>query len=82
MEASGVSEPDRIMDIAKLDPELRPNGIVVLVDANEVINNAADSYIGNIVVKQLQKAELLIVPLDSCLRGWSNNFNISRPSQT
>ena len=61
VEASGVSEPDRIMDIARLDPELSPNGIVVLVDAAEVKKNAADCYIGNIVVKQLQAAELLIV---------------------
>ena len=61
VEASGVSEPDRIMDIARLDPELSPNGIVVLVDAAEVKKNAADRYIGNIVVKQLQAAELLIV---------------------
>ena len=61
VEASGVSEPDRIMDIARLDPELSPNGVVVLVDAAEVKKNAADRYIGNIVVKQLQTAELLIV---------------------
>ena len=61
VEASGVSEPDRIMDIARLDPELIPNGVVVLVDAAEVKKNAADRYIGNIVVKQLQTAELLIV---------------------
>ena len=33
VEASGVSEPERIMDIARLDPELQPNGIVVLADA-------------------------------------------------
>ena len=61
VEASGVSEPDRIMDIARLDPELSPNGVVVLVDAAAVKKNAADRYIGNIVVKQLQTAELLIV---------------------
>ncbi len=61
VEASGVSEPDRIMDIARLDPELSPNGVVVLVDAAEVKKNAADRYIGNIVVKQLQTAELLII---------------------
>ena len=61
VEASGVSEPNRIMDIARLDPELSPNGIVVLVDAAEVKKNAADRYIGNIVIKQLQTAEILIV---------------------
>ena len=61
VEASGVSEPDRIMDIARLDPELSPSGIVVLVDAAEVQNRSTDRYINNIVLKQLQTAELLIV---------------------
>ncbi|GIT71349.1 MAG: cobalamin biosynthesis protein CobW [Pseudomonadota bacterium] len=61
VEASGVSEPDRIMDIARLDPELSPSGIVVLVDAAEVQNRSTDRYISNTVQKQLQTAELLIV---------------------
>jgi len=61
VEASGVSEPDRIMDIARLDPELSPSGIVVLVDAAEVQNRSTDRYISNTVLKQLQTAELLIV---------------------
>ena len=45
VEASGVSQPDRIMDIARLDPELSPGGIVVLVDAAEVQNRSTDPYI-------------------------------------
>ena len=61
VEASGVSEPDRIMDIARLDPELSPNGIVVLVDAEEIQKHAGNSYVRSVVVKQLQTAELLIV---------------------
>ena len=61
VEASGVSEPDRIMDIARLDPELSPGGIVVLVDAAEVQKRSTDRYISNTVLKQLQTAELLIV---------------------
>ena len=61
VEASGVSEPDRIMDIARLDPELSPSGIVVLVDAAEVQNRSKDRYISNTVLRQLQTAELLIV---------------------
>ena len=61
VEASGVSEPDRIMDIARLDPELSPSGIVVLVDAEEIQKHAGNSYVRSVVVKQLQTAELLIV---------------------
>ena len=61
VEASGVSEPDRIMDIARLDPELSPSGIVVLVDAEEIQKHAGDRYVRSVVIKQLQTAELLIV---------------------
>ena len=61
VEASGVSEPERIMDIARLDPELSPSGIVVLVDAAEVQNHYTNRYLSNTVLKQLQTAELLIV---------------------
>ena len=61
VEASGVSEPDRIMDIARLDPDLSPSGIVVLVDAVQVQKSSTDRYISNTVLKQLQTAELLIV---------------------
>ena len=70
VEASGVSEPDRIMDIARLDPELSPSGIVVLVDAAEVQKRSTDRYISNTVLKQLQTAELLIVnKIDLVSRG-------------
>jgi G3E family GTPase len=61
VEASGVSEPERIMDIARLDPELNPSGIVVLVDAAEVRNRAVDRYVGSVVCEQLRTAELLVV---------------------
>ncbi len=61
VEASGVSEPERIMDIARLDPELQPNGIVVLADAAEVRNRAEDRYVGSVVREQLRSAEILVV---------------------
>ena len=43
VEASGVSNPRRIMDIAKLDPGLSPNGAIVLVDAPQFHNQLTDS---------------------------------------
>ena len=61
VEASGVSEPARIMDIARLDPDLTPNGTIVLVDASEVKNHFGDRYVGSVVSEQLKTAELLIV---------------------
>ena len=61
IEASGVSEPARIMDIAHLDPDLIPNGTIVLVDAAEVRSHFEDRYVGNVVMEQLKTADLLIV---------------------
>ena len=61
LEASGVSEPARIMDIAHLDPDLTPNGTIVLVDAAEIRSYFDDRYVGNVVLEQLKTADLLIV---------------------
>jgi len=61
IEVSGVSEPARIMDIARLDPDLIPNGTIVLVDAAEVRSHFEDRYVGNVVMEQLKTADLLIV---------------------
>ena len=61
VEASGVSEPASIMDIARLDPDLIPNGTIVLVDAAEVRSHFEDRYVGSVVMEQLKTADLLIV---------------------
>ena len=61
VEASGVSEPDRIMDIARLDPELSPGGIVVLVDAAEVQNRSTDRYINTVSYTHLTLPTILLV---------------------
>lgn len=61
VEASGVAEPNKIMDIARLDPELTPNGIIVVVDAAEIKNRFDDPYVGSVVQEQLRTAELLII---------------------
>ena len=44
VEASGVSEPDRIMDFARLDPLLAPDAVVVLADAG--CFSATDIFLG------------------------------------
>jgi len=61
IEASGVSEPDRIMDIARLDPELRPNGIIILIDGEHVIKQLEDPHINSIVIKQIRSADIQII---------------------
>jgi G3E family GTPase len=49
------------MDIARLDPDLIPNGTIVLVDAAEVRSHFEDRYVGSVVMEQLKTADLLIV---------------------
>lgn len=61
VEASGVSEPDRIMDFARVDRELVPDGIVVLVDASEFADRLADPKLTDILTRQVQSADLLLV---------------------
>ncbi len=61
VEASGVSNPRRIMDIAKLDPGLSPNGAIVLVDAPQYLNQLTDSMIKDSVLTQVVEADILII---------------------
>ena len=61
IEASGVSEPDRIMDIARLDPELIPNGIIIMIDGVNIRNQIEDPYVGKIVLEQMKSAEIQII---------------------
>jgi G3E family GTPase len=61
IEASGVSEPDRIMDFARLDPLLAPDAILVLVDAEAVADRLADPKVGEVVATQIGTADILIL---------------------
>ncbi len=61
VEASGVSEPERIMDFARLDPALTPNSIIVLVDAVEIGKQLADKQINQVINAQLRAANLLLL---------------------
>ncbi|GIS89373.1 MAG: hypothetical protein CM1200mP18_20830 [Gammaproteobacteria bacterium] len=61
VEASGVSNPRRIMDIAKLDPGLAPNGTIVLVDAPQFLNQLTDSMIKDAVLTQVKEADILLI---------------------
>lgn len=61
VEASGVSEPQRIMDIARLDPELVPNAIITVVDACELATRLADPTTAGLVGVQLKAADLVLL---------------------
>ena len=61
VEASGVSNPDRIMDFARLDPDLHEDAIIVLVDALNFPDQLADSYLSEVVKQQINSADIVIL---------------------
>ena len=61
VEASGVSNPGRIMDIARISPELQADGIIVMVDTLALEAQLADRWIADTVKAQLASADLLLL---------------------
>ncbi|MEL7467854.1 MAG: CobW family GTP-binding protein [Pseudomonadota bacterium] len=61
IEASGVAEPSKIMDFARLDPLLDPDAVVTLVDAETLIDRLADPKISAIVTAQIRQADILLL---------------------
>ena len=61
VEASGVSEPQRIMDIALLDPELHPDAIVTLIDSLNFEQSISDPAISRVIEAQVECADLLVL---------------------
>ena len=61
VETSGVAEPGKIMDFARLDPQLYPEGIVVLADAADVTERVHDPQIDAVVRAQIASASLLLL---------------------
>jgi G3E family GTPase len=76
VEASGVADPGRIADLATLEPRLLRDGVVVVVDAGDVRERAADRRIGDTILRQLGGADLLVLnKIDRAddpvaVRGW------------
>jgi G3E family GTPase len=81
VEASGVADPGRIADLAVLEPRLARDGVIVVVDAAEVRERAADRRVGDTVTRQLGAADLLVLnKLDlardlAILRGWLSTYS-------
>lgn len=61
VEASGVSDPARIADIAVLEPRLTRDGVIVVVDGWDVRARAEDRRVGDTVVRQVKAADLLLL---------------------
>ena len=61
VEASGVSDPARIAQIALADPQLEPNGTLVLVDATVAAAQARDALLGQQMATQVRGADFLVL---------------------
>ena len=61
IEASGVSDPWRIAQLGKADPALMLDGVVVLVDADAVLAQAADPLLTDTLARQLAQADLVLL---------------------
>ena len=61
VEASGVSLPWRIAEVGMVDPELAVDSVIVVVDAERVRALASDRYVGDVVVSQLARCDLVVL---------------------
>lgn len=61
VEASGVAEPGRIMDFARLDPALAPDAILVLADAETLAERLDDPRVGDVVARQIAQGDLVLL---------------------
>ena len=61
VEASGVSDPRRIAQVARTGTGFSPEATVVVVAADQIETLARDRYVGDTVIAQLAAADLLIL---------------------
>lgn len=61
IEASGVALPGAIASSLTLLDGYQLDGVIVLVDAETICNQANDTYIGDTIMRQLQDADLIIL---------------------
>ncbi len=61
IEASGVSDPWKIAQVALADPGLSLDGVIVLIDADACLTHAADPLLADSLQRQLKAADLIVV---------------------
>ncbi|MCY1277965.1 putative metal chaperone YciC [compost metagenome] len=70
IEASGVSDPQRIAQIGLLDPAFRLNAVLVAVDAAAVHDSLGDPLVGEMVRQQIAGASVVaLTKTDLCDAG-------------
>lgn len=60
LEASGVSDPERLARWATL-PGFHVDGVIVLADAETIRKRAVDRYVGATVLQQIRSADLVVL---------------------
>lgn len=61
IEASGVADPRRIAFYGEAHPGLRLDAVIVVVDAESIGERLTDKYVGEVVLRQLLAADLLVL---------------------
>lgn len=61
IEASGVADPWRVAEIGLADRRFRLDGVIVLADCERVRQQAEDRYTGDIVRRQLDADDLIVL---------------------
>ena len=61
VEASGVSDPRRIAQVARTGAGFSPEATLVVVAADQIQTLAGDRYVGDTVIEQLAAADLLVL---------------------
>ena len=61
IEASGVSYPGRIMDFARIDPDLRSGLTLVLVDTDNLQAQSGDTRLAETITAQLDSADMFVL---------------------
>ncbi|MCP4768272.1 MAG: GTP-binding protein [Gammaproteobacteria bacterium] len=61
VEASGVADPSRIADIARLSPSMQLQKVVVVADCAKLREYAADPQVDSMVIQQIKCADILLL---------------------
>jgi G3E family GTPase len=61
IEASGMSDPCKIVEYAMAVPGLRPGGIIIVADASTIRERSFDRTAGALVTNQMKTADLIIL---------------------
>lgn len=76
IETSGVSDPWRVAQVGLADPALALDSVIVLVDAEAALDQDGDALLRDMVRRQLQAADLLVV--NKCDRATAEEMEALR----